>query len=601
MSKAITTSDNPNSSQLDIALPGCGLPLNHNAQKLFKNGLNANDCYDGEYNVVLPLITLRECLMLRLMDEMSDKPNWDTEVFDENIASQWKAEVLKSSLVDAEITSGMAEWCIEELRYKAKNFQRTGAISVYTGDVVKSDTIVPEVLRHALKTAVAPLEDIPESLQDWRPGSNGTILDLVDPSLYPVTYGRTQILADGLTTLDDFIDQCGNGRVLDVPSGLGPIAIPLNTATDVLSLFSSKFQWLPCEVNVSGERARITSYINNLDPQYHQNLYHAIEKVISCAIPMWNMALRPLGSEEYRYCRITYGECTYYPDPAIFPPSEGPQIEEGEGEDEYRDRRQEWVRETRCVVQPDLGRFQPPSVPKSLRAVDLQRDFGHQGLQIIIKLTNIHLTPEKPEYRDETWKFEGRLNEHICATALYYYDSVNTTMGHLGFRQQCDCLEPNRITYEQYEYDWLNAIFGVELDEPAVQEIGSIKTKEGRLITFPNILQYQVQPFSLADLSKPGHCKVLTLCLVDPNIRIISTANVPCQRRDWWREKAIKNGPHRLRNLPLELQDLIFKEVDEFPISMEEAKEIRLELIDERRAYDRVHSMALTANVFSLP
>jgi hypothetical protein len=41
--------------------------------------------------------------------------------------------------------------------------------------------------------------------------------------------------------------------------------------------------------------------------------------------------------------------------------------------------------------------------------VDLKKYFGERGLQIIVKLANIHLTPEKPEYKGGTWHVEGQL------------------------------------------------------------------------------------------------------------------------------------------------------------------------------------------------
>ena len=81
--------------------------------------------------------------------------------------------------------------------------------------------------------------------------------------------------------------------------------------------------------------------------------------------------------------------------------------------------------------------------------------------------------------------------------------------------------------------------------------------REGRLLTFPNILQHQVQPFSLVDPSKPSHRKILALFLVDPHLKVLSTANVPCQQRDWWREHIEELGTG-LDRLPLELRDEVF-------------------------------------------
>jgi hypothetical protein len=123
-------------------------------------------------------------------------------------------------------------------------------------------------------------------------------------------------------------------------------------------------------------------------------------------------------------------------------------------------------------------------------------------------------------------------NEHICATALYYYDCSNITESRLAFRQQSSTDEAHDMSYPQSVHGWLEEVFGCRNEEAAVQEVGSVLCKEGRLLAFPNILQHQVQPFELVDKTKKGHRKILALFLVDPGIRVISTANVPPQQRD---------------------------------------------------------------------
>ena len=60
--------------------------------------------------------------------------------------------------------------CIAELQFKAKAFQENGGlVSVYNGDVVKSDTAIPSEVQASLYAAVAPLKDIPDRLKDWHP------------------------------------------------------------------------------------------------------------------------------------------------------------------------------------------------------------------------------------------------------------------------------------------------------------------------------------------------------------------------------------------------------------------------------------------------
>jgi hypothetical protein len=91
--------------------------------------------------------------------------------------------------------------------------------------------------------------------------------------------------------------------------------------------------------------------------------------------------------------------------------------------------------------------------------------------------------------------------------------------------------------------------------------------------------------------------------LVDPGIRIISTANVPPQQKDWWSnelEGKMTSGK-ALGKLSPELRKMVFDDVDDFPISLEEAKEVRLVLMEERKAYGATHtSTAFEGNTFNL-
>lgn len=345
------------------------------------------------------------------------------QIFDETIVAKWKAEALSALAVD--ITESMFTWCIDEIRYKSKEFQENGVISVYDGDIVKSDVVIPSSLRHALKASVAPLEDLPEESCDWHPGSDGTVLDLVHPSLFPVVYGRTRILRNTLVGLDDCVDKCGEGETLGVPPAEvlmhysrlgGPWSDP----------YSRKFQWLPCEVGFESDKiksvlfinvsprvpsqlklhTRIKSYINNLHPKTHGPLYKVIERIIELAIPLWNTTLTPLKPRNYTLPRIKYDGCSYDPDPENFPEEEQPQQLPNETEDEFLDRTEQWVRDTRRVIRPEPGCFEPP---RAQNKVDLKREYGDRGLQIIVKLANIHLTPEKPNYGGGTWHVEGQL------------------------------------------------------------------------------------------------------------------------------------------------------------------------------------------------
>ena len=64
----------------------------------------------------------------------------------------------------------------------------------------------------------------------------------------------------------------------------------------------------------------------------------------------------------------------------------------------------------------------------------------------------------------------------------------------------------------------------------------------------------------------------------------MSTANVPCQQMDWWREHIEQLGTG-LDRLPAELQGAVFDEVtgvSKFPFTPDEAEDLRLVLMKER-------------------
>ncbi|KAJ2923671.1 hypothetical protein H1R20_g13422, partial [Candolleomyces eurysporus] len=606
------------------AAPGLGQPLEYvpgHDDPLYVRGPIEN-ALDEEKLCSLGLITLRELAMLRFINLITDKQEWHKKVFDDSIVAKWRAEV-KSSGED--FTEKMFEYCIQELRYRAERFEPTGsdrgAIVVFNGKVVKSDHAVSGSIKLALQSAIKPLESVPEAQKDWHPGSDGKVLDLVHPSLYPFIYGKTKVLPVGsqATTLVDCISRCGEGAVIPTPIRIERKDTPSYYAylpRNTYDPYSTKFQWLPSEVDISGDRPKILSYINNLHPEKHKDLYHSIEDVIEAAIPLWEISIAGINLENRyngapSFGRIDYPRVEYTPDFRSIPESDFPSRLPEETENAYYWRKTSWWEDNRTLVIPEPalpfdseGFKLANSNPLSLRDV-----YGKRGrpLQIIVKLANIQLTPEKPKYEGGTWHVEGKLNEHICATAIYYHSCSNITDSSLAFRQVISDEDEEDIEYEQHDHAWLQPIFGCEQDEAKVQMVGAVKTLEDRLITFPNILQHQVQPFELADRTKPGHRKIVALFLVDPNVRVVSTASVPCQQLEWWKEANIAQSaqvPHSsrslLESLPVEVQDQVFEQVQDFPISLEEAKELRLELMEERKTFVLANTKMLEERTFSL-
>ena len=153
-----------------------------------------------------------------------------------------------------DVTPKMADWCLDELRYKASLIPPDAPmppIFVYNGDVIKSDNAVSDQLKIALQENMKIFESrIPDRLRDWHPGSDQTVWDLVHPSLLPLVYTLTPVLSDGqTTTLEDCIERCGQGDVLNP-------YFHTHVSEEKQAGFSENFQWLPCEVDISGDQAK---------------------------------------------------------------------------------------------------------------------------------------------------------------------------------------------------------------------------------------------------------------------------------------------------------------------------------------------------------
>lgn len=111
----------------------------------------------------------------------------------------------------------------------------------------------------------------------------------------------------------------------------------------------------------------------------------------------------------------------------------------------------------------------------------------------------------------------------------------------------------------QHEWDSMFACYGDPNEENAILNLGSIITRQGRFVAFPNVLQNRVEPFTLADKKKPGHRKILAMFLVDPHTRVLSTRQVPPQNRSWWADEVRQIRP--FARLPEELFAMIIEQV----------------------------------------
>ncbi len=474
---------------------------------------------------VMPARTLRELEMMYLSAVIREKPAWQVKMNDAGIVARWTQEATEFGMTEAQI-----RYVLAELGYYAERRDERTGIEVSSVDGVwQSDALIDDGLRSRLREAVRVLEDVPDAERDWHPGSDEQVLDLVHPSLF--------CLVRGVSRPDD-----------STWPSLGP--------DEARYALSDKFQWLPTDVEVSENGdAVFLSYVNNLHPVAHRELASILPALFGRMLPLFENVLTDLRRP--RPVRIRADANSWYVDEPVLPPNGDDDALEAWGAawDDWR--------RNRSPVPPDAPAFTPPASRGDSARVDLHA----RRLQVIVKLATVHLTPGKPEYPGGSWHVEGMMNERIVSTGIYYWDSENITESRLSFRAAVG--DP---AYEQNDRNGVREVYGLADEDAMNQVLGSAETRVGRVLAFPNILQHHVDPFRLADPSRPGHRKILVFFLVDPSVTIISTSDVPPQQP--WSPTST--------------------------MTLEQAKEFRSQLLQERKFFVDEHNEKIYEREFSL-
>ena len=110
-------------------------------------------------------------------------------------------------------------------------------------------------------------------------------------------------------------------------------------------------------------------------------------------------------------------------------------------------------------------------------------------------------------------------------------------------------------------------------------------------VVWPNVFQTRLQSFKLDDPSKTGYLRMVTLHLIDPNRRMMGTAVVPCQRRDWWAQDIRSRCP-RFWRLTREVSELIVEHVNDYHIYVAEGERTRDEFRAEREGFRERYTKA---------
>ncbi|KAJ7717667.1 hypothetical protein B0H16DRAFT_1610617 [Mycena metata] len=531
--------------------------------------------------------TLAELRMYTLSWAIRSKPEWQRKMTDMSIMGKWRKEALDQQEVlplEQKLTPNMVDYVLSELAAYARLSDSNSGIESGPFDAVwYSDHLISNETSMLLRALVSELGNVPADLKDWHPGSDGQVLDLVHPSLYCITYGRTRTSTSDLVAPPEYGDE-------------------LTIADNAIS---RHFSWLPSDFTIDamdGSAKLVSPYINNLHPK-HETLYRVIESVLSSFVPLFERVLSQInGQDKDLYRDITpgsgrilvartFGTWAGYnyklcgvSVPCIWRNGEVEWIA-GMTDEEYQTAREEAPK-----VLPEAPKEYAGELEKSISPYSLHG----RTIQCIIKLANIHLTVDNPEYKGGSWHVEGMFNERIVASGIYYYDEENISESRLAFR-----VTTGAPPYHQQDDGMcMDILYGMERDSHCCQDLGSIITADGRALAWPNIYQHRVAPFRLIDPTKPGHRKILAIFLVDPSIDPIPSATtVPPQQADWAfdaLEEARYDVTSAYSRLPPELSNAIRDRFPDTFMSRDEAEALRLNLMKERTNFVRAHEEVLS-------
>ncbi|KAK0547841.1 hypothetical protein OC844_007103 [Tilletia horrida] len=510
--------------------------------------------------------TVDELKVSKASIQLRQKDDWRRKALDPEIRAKWRQEAISQQRFSKE----MADFLVDQLQDEAERWhnEQLGVESTGINGVVRSERLLGEDVLSRLRELSTQLEES-APFKDWHPKSNEQVLDVVHPSLYPLVDGVTRVLPEdeAVTFPLDSRDltKWFTSKQADVFIPPRDVQQDLAPDADVFrhenrNLFHT-FQWLPTdfELDESGTRARALSYINSLHPDPTKpsgQLYDVIENVLAAFVPMFegtlSEAMSGMGGprKEFRngYRKPDWVEQSWDPPTLEDAYSD---FDSDEGYRRYPDDAEYQWRENREWVPVPVLKYQPERiVPITIKG---------RTLQVIVKMATIHLKPEKPVYEGGSWHVEGTKRENICATGILYLDQDNITPSSLQFRGVADSqsFDLKRADEDIDEQQAIKMIYGLVCQEDATQYYGSVPTKAGLALSFPNGVQHRVTSFKLADPTRPGYRKILAFFLCNPLEKIISTARVSPQRFDWIESSYAGVRDALLTKLPAELVRMI--------------------------------------------
>ncbi len=356
--------------------------------------------------------------------------------------------------------------------------------------IAMADGMIPSPLHKSLVQQIDYLADCTEP--DYHPHSNGTVRDLIHPSLYPLVKGVSTLIQRPIPLSVQFDqDIADRFSQLDPPSG----------PTDYWGRkyeVSNKYQWLPTYFDIGFDgHCSIEDYINNLVPRSnYEVLYNDLANLFSHALPLIESV-------------VSYAR----------------------------------------AVRPRIRHTDTDDIDYNERPVDPIAEVYHplrgKKLQVITKIVDYELKPGQTY--EGVWHVEGMSHEEIIATMIYFINRDDDIVGgdilfkRAFHKQECEFIFSNIPQCRPQHLD--------RIIEEGLLPLGKVETLPKRLLVFPNSHVHkvtQMENLSLdTNISRAVQKRrIIAFFIVNPEKRITSTREVPPQPTDLGgnitREDAIK-------------------------------------------------------------
>ena len=368
-------------------------------------------------SVPFPIFSLRELTALSLSASIRSKANWWSKIDNEIILNKWREE--------SNCSPDIFDFAINDAKWRLKNRQdvlfedhTTVVEDAEVHGVHQSDNLISLDLLNNLEVELKIFQSDSSYIRDEHPGSNGQVIDLIHPSLFPFIFktsrenddfydyengdftawaltGSTYVpndygITDKLTrqefeTLKAEVESKNSPREIEALFHQLNLVNPSWNRYSMLRKFcSKKYQWLPTELDVGSQygEGSFRSYINNLHPINDKNLFKAIETIGLRFIPLFERVLTDLKTP-YRPVDMYVSFSSWEQDDGTI------------------------MMENPNATDKDLPPYVEPEIRQEVVSLRGSR------LQVIVKMADIVLTPEKPEYPGGVWHVEGMENESI--------------------------------------------------------------------------------------------------------------------------------------------------------------------------------------------